>query len=138
MPTGRSAPPKHARGLLDTDQHKIIAERMAEGGTARTLGRRAIDAKSYDEILADPQRLAKVVKGDRPPAVHDNCAACHGGRDGAAATTIPDLADHDWIWAAGRKRSPRRLCVGVNSANPDSRASQCPPSAATRCSSRRS
>lgn len=114
----------YTRGLLDTDQHKIIAERMAEANAARAPWVDAIDAKSYDEILADPQ-LMKVVKETGHRLFGDNCAACHG-RDGRGGNNYPDLADHDWIWGGGPETIAETISVGVNSANPDSRVSQMP------------
>ena len=114
----------YTRGLLDTDQHKIIAEKMAEANAARASWVDALDTKSYDEILADPQ-LMKVVKETGHRLFGDNCAACHG-RDGRGGANYPDLADHDWIWGGGPETIAQTISVGANSANPDSRVSQMP------------
>jgi cytochrome c oxidase cbb3-type subunit 3 len=114
----------YTRGLLDTDQHKIIAEKMAEANAARAPWVDAIDAKSYDEILADPQ-LMKVIKETGHRLFGDNCAACHG-REGLGGKNYPDLADHDWIWGGSLETIAQTIKVGVNSANPDSRVSQMP------------
>ena len=114
----------YTRGLLDTDQHKIVAERLAEADAARAPWVDAIGTKSYDEILADPQ-LMKVVKETGHRLFGDNCAACHG-RDGRGGDGYPDLADHDWIWGGGPEMIAETIGVGVNSAHADSRVSEMP------------
>lgn len=114
----------YTRGLLDTDQHKIIAERMAEANAARAPWVDAIGAKSFDQIMADPQLMTAVQEtGHR--LFGDNCAACHG-REGQGGRNFPDLADRDWLWGGSPDAIAETISVGINSANPDSRVSQMP------------
>lgn len=114
----------YTRGLLGTDQHKIIAERMAEANASRASWVDAIDAKSYDDILADAQ-LMKVVNETGHRLFGDNCAACHG-REGQGGRNFPDLADRDWLWGGSPETIAETISVGINSTNPDSRVAQMP------------
>lgn len=114
----------YTRGLLDTDQHKMVAERLAEANAARAPWVDAVEKKSYDEIQADPQ-LMRVVRETGHRLFGDNCAACHG-RDGRGGNNYPDLTDHDWIWGGGPETIAQTIGVGVNSTHADSRVSQMP------------
>lgn len=114
----------YTRGLLDTDQHKVIAEKMADAKAARAPWVDALDSKSYDEILADPQ-LMTVVNETGHRLFGDNCAACHG-RNGRGGDNYPDLTDHDWIWGGGPEAIAQTISTGVNSTHADSRVSQMP------------
>ncbi|WP_137934711.1 cytochrome-c oxidase, cbb3-type subunit III [Mesorhizobium comanense] len=114
----------YTHGLLDTDQHKMVAERLSEANAARAPWVEAIEKKSFDEIQADP-KLMKIVQETGHRLFGDNCAACHG-RDGRGGGNYPDLADHDWIWGGGPEAIAQTISVGVNSAHADSRVSQMP------------
>jgi cytochrome c oxidase cbb3-type subunit 3 len=114
----------YTRGLLDTDQHRMVAERLAAANAAKAGWVDQIKAKSYDEILADPQ-LMRVVSETGPRLFGDNCAACHG-RDGRGGRNFPDLTDHDWIWGGGPELIAQTITVGVNSPHEESRVSQMP------------
>ena len=114
----------YTKGLLGTDQRKIVEEKLVQANAARAPWVSAIEKSSFDEILANPQ-LMQVVKKTGHQLFGDNCAACHG-RDGRGGDNYPDLTDHDWIWGGGPERIAETLRVGVNSRHAESRASQMP------------
>ena len=114
----------YTKGLLGTDQRKIVEEKLVQADAARAPWVNAIEKSSFDEILANPQ-LMQVVMKTGPQLFGDNCAACHG-RDGRGGDNYPDLTDHDWIWGGGPERIAETLRVGVNSLHAKSRAAQMP------------
>ena len=114
----------YTKGLLGTDQRKIVEEKLVQANLARASWVNAIEKLSFDEILANPQ-LMQVVMKTGPQLFGDNCAACHG-RDGRGGDNYPDLTDHDWIWGGGPERIAETLRVGVNSPHAESRATQMP------------
>lgn len=114
----------YTKGLLDTDQRKIVEEKLVEANAARAPWVDAIEKSSFDEILANPQ-LMEVVKETGHRLFGDNCAACHG-RDGKGGENYPNLTDHDWIWGGGPETIAETMRIGVNSSNPQSRVSQMP------------
>ena len=114
----------YTKGLLGTDQRKIVEEKLVQADAARAPWVNAIEKSSFDEILANPQ-LMQVVMKTGPELFGDNCAACHG-RDGRGGDNYPDLTDHDWIWGGGPERIAETLRVGVNSRHAENRAAQMP------------
>lgn len=114
----------YTKGLLDTDQRKIVEAKLVAENAARAPWVDAIEKSSFDEILANPQ-LMEVVKQTGHRLFGDNCAACHG-RDGKGGNNYPDLTDHDWIWGGGPETIAQTMRIGVNSSNPESRVSQMP------------
>jgi cytochrome c oxidase cbb3-type subunit 3 len=114
----------YTKGLLGTDQRKIVEEKLVQADAARAPWVNAIEKSSFDEILANPQ-LMQVVMKTGPQLFGDNCAACHG-RDGRGGDNYPDLTDHDWIWGGGPERIAETMRVGVNSLHAKSRAAQMP------------
>ena len=114
----------YTKGLLGTDQRKIVEEKLVQADAARAPWVNAIEKSSFDEILANPQLMQVVMKTGHQ-LFGDNCAACHG-RDGRGGDNYPDLTDHDWIWGGGPERIAETLRVGVNSPHAESRAAQMP------------
>ena len=114
----------YTKGLLGTDQRKIVEEKLVQADAARAPWVNAIEKSSFDEILANRQLMQVVMKTGHQ-LFGDNCAACHG-RDGRGGDNYPDLTDHDWIWGGGPERIAETLRVGVNSLNAESRAAQMP------------
>jgi cytochrome c oxidase cbb3-type subunit 3 len=114
----------YTKGLLRTDQRKIVEEKLVQAKAARAPWVSTIEKSNFDEILANPQ-LMKVVKKTGHQLFGDNCAACHG-RDGKGGDNYPDLTDHDWIWGGGPERIAETLRVGVNAPHAESRQSQMP------------
>jgi len=114
----------YTKGLLDTDQRKIVEAKLVSENAARAPWIDAIEKSSFDEILANPH-LMEVVKETGHRLFGDNCAACHG-RDGKGGNNYPDLTDHDWIWGGGPDTIAETMRIGVNSSNPETRVSQMP------------
>lgn len=114
----------YTKGLLGTDQRKIVEEKLVQAEAARAPWVNAIEKSSFDEILANPQLMQVVMKTGHQ-LFGDNCAACHG-RDGRGGDNYPDLTDHDWIWGGGPERIAETLRVGVNALHAESRAAQMP------------
>lgn len=114
----------YTKGLLNTDQRKIVAEKLVEANADRASWSDAIGNSSYDEVRSNPQ-LMDVVKQTGHRLFGDNCAACHG-RDGKGGKNYPDLSDHDWIWGGGPEAIAQTITTGVNSSHADSRVSQMP------------
>jgi cytochrome c oxidase cbb3-type subunit 3 len=114
----------YTKGLLDTDQHKIIEQKLMAANAERAAWVNRIDDASFDEILADPQ-LMEIVETTGHRLFGDNCAACHG-RDGTGQNNYPDLTDHDWIWGGGPEAIAQTITTGVNTSHEQSRVSQMP------------
>ena len=114
----------YTKGLLGTDQRKIVEEKLVQADAARAPWVNAIEKSSFDEILANPQLMQVVMKTGHQ-LFGDNCAACHG-RDGRGGDNYPDLTDHDWIWGGGPERIAETIRVGVNTRHAESRAAQMP------------
>ena len=114
----------YTKGLLGTDQRKIVEEKLVQADAARAPWVNAIEKSSFDEILANPQLMQVVMKTGHQ-LFGDNCAACHG-RDGRGGDNYPDLTDHDWIWGGGPEKIAETMRVGVNTRHAESRAAQMP------------
>lgn len=114
----------YTKGLLDTDQHKVIEQELVEANAERAGWVDRIENASFDQILADPE-LMKIVETTGHRLFGDNCAACHG-RDGKGRSNYPDLTDHDWIWGGGPQMIAQTITTGVNSSHEESRVSQMP------------
>lgn len=114
----------YTKGLLDTDQHKIVEQKLASANADRAAWADRMKEASFDEILTDPGLMA-IVHTTGPRLFGDNCAACHG-RDGTGQANYPDLTDHDWIWGGGPEMIVQTITTGVNSAHEESRISQMP------------
>lgn len=114
----------YTKGLLDTDQRKIIEQKLVDADSERAAWADRVDKASFDEILADPKLMA-IVRTSGSRLFGDNCAACHG-RDGTGRSNYPNLTDHDWIWGGGPEAIMQTITTGVNSSNTQSRISQMP------------
>ncbi len=114
----------YTKGLLNTNQHKIVEERLVQANAARASWVDAIETASFDEIRADP-KLMGIVRSTGHQLFGDNCAACHG-RDGKGGHGYPDLTDDDWIWGGDPEMIAETMRIGINSPHPESRASQMP------------
>ncbi|MGB3502864.1 MAG: cytochrome-c oxidase, cbb3-type subunit III [Mesorhizobium sp.] len=114
----------YTKGLLGTDQHTTVAERVVEGQQQRLPWTSRLENEPYDAILAD-ESLMNTVRSTGRQLFGDNCAACHG-RDGKGRANYPDLTDDDWLWGGGPELIEQTMRVGVNSAHPDTRIGQMP------------
>ena len=117
-PTGNS----FTRGLLGADDHRRTTEQVRQGAADRAEWVDAIQAASYQQLLADPKLMAHV-RDDGKRLFGDNCAACHGP-DGRGGRGFPDLTDGDWLWGGSPEAVAETIRVGVNWTAADTRASQ--------------
>ena len=70
-----------------------------------------VAAASYDEILADEEKLAftrSVARG----LFGDNCAACHGAGGAGVMGLFPNLVDDDWLWGGSVEEIQQTLTEG--------------------------
>jgi cytochrome c oxidase cbb3-type subunit 3 len=112
----------YTRGLLATNDRLVVAEQRRESATARGDWLRQLEATPLQQLLADPQAMARVRK-DGAALFGDNCAVCHG-TDGHGGKGFPNLADNDWLWGGTPEAVAETIRVGVNGAHPETRVSE--------------
>lgn len=117
-PLGRD----YTRGLLGLDQRTAVTEAVAAGAAARAAWIGQIEGRDYAAILADPALMADVRRTGRT-LFGDNCAACHG-QAATGGPGFPNLTTTSWLWGGDPATIAETIRVGINSANPDARASQ--------------
>lgn len=117
-PTGTS----FTRGVAGANDHRRVTEQVRQGAAERAVWTDAVQAASYQQILADPTLMAHV-REDGKRLFGDNCAACHGV-DGRGGVGFPDLADRDWLWGGAPEAVAETIRVGVNSSHENTRVSQ--------------
>lgn len=86
----------------------------------------AIESKSLDEIMAEPELRQFAVAGGSA-AFKVNCSQCHGsGAQGSAG--YPNLNDDDWLWGGDIDSIYQTIAHGVRFAgDDDTRVSEMPP-----------
>ncbi len=114
----------YTKGVLGTDQHKEVEQKITEAQVFRAEWTDAIESKSFDEIITD-QNLMEYVRASGRQLFGDNCAACHG-TDGTGRFNYPDLTDDDWLWGGGPENIAETLRVGINSPHGESRMAEMP------------
>jgi cytochrome c oxidase cbb3-type subunit 3 len=114
----------YTRGLLNTDQHKMVELDLVAAQAQRASWMKAIETESFPEIQAN-EDLMRIVRQTGHQLFGDNCAACHGA-DGRGRANFPDLTDKDWLWGGGPEKIAETLRVGVNSAHQETRVGQMP------------
>jgi len=113
----------YTKGLLDTNQHKIVTAKVQRAAAERSGWTDQIVARDIDAIRADPALMA-FVREDGHRLFGDNCAACHG-IEAKGNPGFPNLIDGDWLWGGGADAIAHTIAVGVNSpASPQTRISQ--------------
>jgi cytochrome c oxidase cbb3-type subunit 3 len=117
-PTGRS----YTKGILGTNDRIRVLEQRQESALARADWLRHVEATPYEELLTDPQSIARI-RAEGAQLFGDNCAACHGA-DGRGVKGFPSLADRDWLWGGKPETVAETIRVGVNSTHPQTRASE--------------
>ena len=113
----------YTRGLLDSDDRRIVTGHVNAAAEARSEWTRRIAAMDYDQVRADPGLMA-YVREDGHRLFGDNCAACHG-MDATGNPGFPNLVDRDWLWGGSPEAIAHTIAVGVNSpAHSETRVSQ--------------
>lgn len=112
----------YTRGLLGIDQRTTVQEKLQEAALARSVWTQRIETASFDAVAADA-RLMQIVRETGRTLFGDNCAACHG-RDARGNKGFPNLTTSSWLWGGNADAIAETIRVGINSAHPDSRASQ--------------
>lgn len=103
----------YTKGLLDTNQHKIVTAKVQRAAADRGRWTDQIAAKDIDAIRADPALMA-FVREDGHRLFGDNCAACHG-IEAKGNPGFPNLTDDDWLWGGSPDAIAHTIAVGVNS-----------------------
>lgn len=112
------------KGILGIKQHTAIDAAVAEGETKRAAWGKRIREMPAKEIQSDPA-LMKIVREAGHTLFGDNCAVCHGLK-ATGGPGFPDLVDQSWLWGGTPEKIMETVSVGINSSDPDSRASQMP------------
>ena len=115
----------YTKGLLDTNQHKIVTAKVRRAAADRARWTDQIGTRDIGAIQADPALMA-FVREDGHRLFGDNCAACHGiSATGGQGRGFPNLTDGDWLWGGSADDIAHTIAVGVNSpANKETRTSQ--------------
>ena len=112
----------YTRGLLGLDQRDIVTQSVKQAALDRSAWTSQIADRSFAEIERDPQLMAAVRQTGRA-LFGDNCAVCHG-RDAKGGRGFPNLTTGSWMWGGSPEQIAETIKLGINSANPHSRASQ--------------
>lgn len=110
------------KGVLGTNQRKVLAASISAAAPEVAGWADRITKLDYPAIQADPA-LMQSVRQTGHQLFADNCAACHGSQ-GKGQLGFPNLAAGVWQWGGEPAAIALTLKVGINSAHPDSRASQ--------------
>jgi cytochrome c oxidase cbb3-type subunit III len=114
----------YTRGLLGTNQRKVVAASLQEAATERSVWSEKILKQDYSAILLDPKLMA-IVRETGHALFGNNCAACHR-IDAKGGPGFPNLTTSSWIWGGKPEEIFNTIRVGVNSAHPDTHVSQMP------------
>ena len=114
----------YTKGLLGTDQKKVVTQKIEEADAARSSWVKQIETLSFAEIQANP-KLMTIVKESGHQLFGDNCAACHGA-DAKGRINYPDLTDDDWLWGGSPETIAETMRVGINSPHEEGRLAQMP------------
>src|SRR3954452_2061036 len=112
----------YTKGLLGLDQRNIVRDSLERAALGRSAWTKQIDAKSYQEIQADPA-LMNIVRQTGRTLFGDNCAACHG-LNAQGGHGFPNLTTGSWLWGGDPESIAETIRVGINSAHPQTRTSQ--------------
>ena len=114
----------YTKGLLGLDQRNIVRDSLKRAALGRSAWTKQIDAKSYQEIQADPA-LMNIVRQTGRTLFGDNCAMCHG-LNAQGGHGFPNLTTTSWLWGGDPDSIAETIRVGINSPHADSRVSQMP------------
>jgi cytochrome c oxidase cbb3-type subunit 3 len=114
----------YTKGLLETDQRKVVAEQLEDANAQRATWMRKIDAESFRAILAD-NNLMRNVRETGHRLFGDNCAACHGS-NAQGRTGYPNLVSKSLLWGDDPTAIAETIRIGINSGHQEARSSQMP------------
>jgi cytochrome c oxidase cbb3-type subunit 3 len=114
----------YTKGLLGLDQRNIVQDSLKRAALGRSAWTKQIEAKSSQEIQADPA-LMNIVRQTGRTVFGDNCAVCHG-LNAQGGHGFPNLTTTSWLWGGDPDAIAETIRVGINSPHPDSRTSQMP------------
>jgi len=113
----------YTKGLLDTNQQKIVTAKVQRAAADRARWTDQIAARDISAVRADPALMA-FIREDGHRLFGDNCAACHG-INATGGHGFPNLIDGDWLWGGSADEIAHTIAVGVNSpASKETRISQ--------------
>ena len=114
----------YTKGLLGLDQRNIVQDSLKRAALGRSAWTKQIEAKSYQQIQADPA-LMNIVRQTGRTLFGDNCSVCHG-LNAQGGHGFPNLTTTSWLWGGDPDSIAETIRVGINSPHPDSRTSQMP------------
>ena len=114
----------YTKGLLGMSQRKTLAASIEAAAPEIASWTSRFKMLDYPAIQGDPA-LMQAVRQTGHTLFADNCAACHGAQ-GKGQPGFPNLAAGAWQWGGDPAAIAQTLRVGINSAHPESRASQMP------------
>jgi len=121
-PLGRT----HTVGLLRTDQHEEVNQRLRGATIDRASWVNEIERSTPEQIQRNPQLMA-IVQTTGHRLFGDNCAACHGpDGKGGPSHQYPNLTDPYWQWGGSIEQIQQTMRVGVNSEHAETRTAQMP------------
>src|SRR6478752_1162307 len=86
----------YTKGTLGADDRAAVTAAVKQAQADRTGWTGLVAAKSYDDVRADPNLMAKV-RATGAVLFGDNCAACHQ-RDAKGGRGFPNLTTRSWLW----------------------------------------
>lgn len=112
----------YTKGILGLDQREEVEADVVLANVVRADWTDRIVALPAEEILDDPELLARVNRTANQ-IFGDNCAGCHG-RNAAGGPGFPSLIDDAWLWGGDTDTIMETLRVGINATHPDTRWAQ--------------
>lgn len=114
----------YTKGLLGVDQRAVVVQSLKQAQLDRSVWTKRIESETFNAVQSDPQ-LMTIVRQTGHALFGDNCAACHGA-NARGSKGFPNLTTASWLWGGTPEAVAETIRVGINSAHPDSRASQMP------------
>ena len=106
----------YTKGILGLDQREEVAKKVVAANTDRAAWGDRIKSMSADEILENPELMARV-NDTGHQLFGDNCAGCHGAQ-ATGGQGFPNLIDGSWLWGGDTETVMETLRVGINSPHP--------------------
>ena len=114
----------YTKGLLGIDQRAIVSRSLEQATRDRAQWAERIARDDFAALQRDPA-IMRIVRESGRALFGDNCAACHG-RSAGGGPGFPNLTTSSWLWGGAPDAISETIRVGINSAHPQTRASQMP------------